>query len=224
MGVDEEAELLEERLYLALRSSAGKGGVADSEASIEALWRQVKARWIAKVAIGSLRAVEQAFPNRATDALPYYEELFKLHATGTEEERQAAAALRYTQQGGGALPSVELELQRIDDRFSIVNQRHDGTTTTVPGRAFSDFDDLEPFEPESSWHSSELPNYSGELIVYALLDLGDGVQPDASERASMRAARTLLCDALPADHDFRIVTHRGFTLDVSRLDLTSFGP
>jgi hypothetical protein len=38
----------------------------------------------------------------------------------------------------------------------------------------------------------------------------------------MKLARRLLHDILPATANLQIVTHRGFTLDVSRLDLTSF--
>ena len=215
-----------ERIYAALRSAAGKGGSADDEDSIDGLLRQCTARAIASVATFGERSALQAFPNHATDALPYYERLFLLAQDPelSDDQRRQAAALRYTNQGGGALPDVEAALQRIDARFSLVATDPADSDVTIHGRAFDDLDGAEPYDPGGTRHSTAYPNYSTELVCFVLFELGAGVLPTADEDRALLAAQALLSDMLPSDNDYSIATSGdGFELDVDRLDLTSFG-
>jgi len=221
---------LVERIYRAMRSMVGKGGSAPDDANtIDGLWRQVRATAIASVASGGERAVLQAFPDRATDLLPYYDRLFLLTSepgTSDQDRRQAAARL-YALQIASDLPSVQAELQRIDPRFALVPTDPDESCTTVFGRAFEDLDAADPFVADLEGgayagvrHSTAFPNYSSDFICYVILDLGDGVAPGPPERRAMELGRRLLHDLLPAANSFHITTHQGFTLDVSLLDIT----
>jgi hypothetical protein len=213
----------EELVYRALRSAAGKGGYAEAEAySIDGLIRRVRASAIAGVADMALRSALQAFPNHATDLLSYYERLLGLSDDPdlTEDERREAAAHLYTLQRASDIPTIRAVLLQLDARFEVITASPDTSTTTIAGRAFEDLAGDLPFL--GGRFSTAFPNYSSVLVLFALLELGDGVLPDAAERRSMKLARRLLHDILPATADLQIVTHRGFTLDVSRLDLTSF--
>lgn len=211
----------EDLVYRALRSAAGKGGSADSEDGIDALIRRVRARAIAAVEDMAERSALQAFPDHATDLLPYYERLVGLTDDPdlTEEERQDAAAALYALQMASDVPSIEAELQTIDARFSVVTAAPAKSTVTMGGRAFEDFDGASPFG--GGRQSTAFPNFAGTLVLRVLFELGDGVAPSADERRQMKLARRLLHDILPATNDLQIVTRRGFTLDVSKLDLTS---
>jgi Uncharacterised protein conserved in bacteria (DUF2313) len=214
----------EDLVYRALRSAAGKGGAADSEDGIEALIRRVRSRAIAAVDDMAERAALQAFPDHATDLLPYYERLVGLTDDPdlTLEERQAAAAALYALQMASDIPSIERELSKIDPRFSVVTASHERSITTIAGRAFQDFYETMPFG--GGRQSTGLPSFAGKLILRVLLSLGNGVAPNADERRKMKLARRVLHDILPATNDLQIATHRGFTLDVSKLDLTSLTP
>jgi hypothetical protein len=212
----------EDLIYNAWRSAVGKGGSASSPSAIEALFRRVRARAVAAVADMGERAALQAFPNLATDLLPYYERLLGLTDDPdlTEDQRRAVAAAQYTLEIASDVPGIQDSLQQLDERFAVVIPDPNRTLTTMMGRAFEDMAGAEPFG--GGRLSTSLPNYSGLLVLRVVLELGDGVQPDADERRAMRQARQLLHDVLPAANDLQIVTHRGFKLDVSRLDLTSF--
>jgi hypothetical protein len=213
----------EELVYRALRSAAGKGGFAEDEArSIDGLIRRVRARAIAAIADMGERAALQAIPTYASDLLPYYERLVGLTADPdlSEQDRRSAAAALYALQLAGDVPSIAAALQQIDARFAIFTAAPATSTTTIAGRAFEDLAGELPFG--GGRQSTAFPNYATVLVLFVLLELGDGVAPNAAERRSMKLARRLLHDVLPATNDLQIVTHRGFTLDVSRLDLTSF--
>jgi hypothetical protein len=210
-----------ERTYAALRSAAGKGGSAADETGIDALRRRVIARGIGRVRAGGKRTALQAFPNLATDLLPYYERLVQLTDDPdlTEDERRMAAAQLYTLQLAMAMPELQAALQQIDPRFSILSKPDSLSVTTMMGRAFEDYAGTEPFG--GGRESSTLPAYSTRSIVIVLYDIGDGVRPGTAERRAMDQARRLLHDVLPAHEDFRIITHRGFTLGVSLLGYTA---
>lgn len=214
---------LEELIYRALREATGKGGYAEDElGSIDGLIRRTRARAIAAVAAMSERSALQAFPNHATDLLPYYERLLGLTDDPdlTLEERQAAAAALYALQQASDVPSLRTALAAIDARFDVLATSWETAVTTRAGRAFQALAGDEPFG--GGRESTAFPNYSTASYVTALLDLGDGVEPNDDERRSIKLARRLLHDVIPATADLQIVTHHGFTLDVSLLDLTSF--
>lgn len=219
-GGETETELV----YRAMRANVGQGGAAeDDTTTIEGLWRQARAVGIAAFMTFGERSALQAFPDRATDLLPYYERLFLLtnDPATSEQARREAAAYQYALQIASAIPDIATALQVIDPRFSVLGTSFDQADVTVFGRAFEDFTGEEPFN--GGRKSTAFPNYSTELVLFVLLDLGGGNAPNASERRAMDSARRLLNDVLPAFNDLQIVTHRGFTLDVDRLDLTSFG-
>lgn len=209
-------------IYRALRAAAGRGGYALNEAgSIDGLIRRVRAAAIALIADQADRAVLQALPDHATDALEYYERLLGLTDDPdlTLEERQQTAAALYALQQAADVPSLRAALARIDERFDVLTPAASTGTTTVAGRAFQDLQTEEPFG--AGRLSTAWPNYASASIVRVLFELGDGVLPDEDERRAMKLARRLLLDVLPATVDLQIATHRGFRLDVSRLGLTS---
>jgi hypothetical protein len=213
-----------ESVYRALRANVGKGGSAEDDANtIEGLWRQARAVGIAAFMTFGERSALQAFPDRATDALPYYERLLLLtnDPATSEQDRREAAAYQYALQIASAIPDIATALQVIDPRFSVLATSFDQADVTLFGRAFEDFAGDEPFN--GGRESTRFPNHSTEFVCFVLLDIGGGNQPSPSERRSIESARRLLNEVLPAFNDLQIVTHRGFTLDVDRLDLTSFG-
>jgi hypothetical protein len=215
-------ETVIESIYYAMRSAAGKGAAAaDEDYSIEALWRQCRARAFGNVATFGERSTLQAFPDRATDALPYYEQLFRLanDPEGSDQARREAAATRYTLQIASAIPDIALALSELDERFEVLSQPDANAAVTLFGRAFEDY------VPEETYgggrKSTLLPNYATQFTLYVLLELGGGVLPGAAEAIAIQAATELLHEVLPGHNSFQIVTHHGFTLDVDLLDLTS---
>lgn len=218
------------RIYRASRSIVGRGGVPVREdTSILDLWRACRAQAFAIILEGGERAALQALPDRATDALPYYEKLFGLtpEPGETDEARQAEAAARFTLEVRSAVRDLATALTAIDARFRITDTDYAQSMTTVHGRAFDDFDRDEPYTDDAEdvpiRRSSGYPNYSSDFIADVVLELGDGVLPSADERRKIARAAAHLHAVLPGHNDFSIATHRGFTLDVSRLDLTSLG-
>jgi hypothetical protein len=217
-----------ERIYRAMRAIVGKGGSATDDSGIEGLWRFVRSKAIASVARKSRDAALQAFPDQATDLLPYYERLLRLtpDLDDTDEDRQAAALELYALQIASDLPSIGAALQRIDERFTLLPSDPDLSMTTIFGRAFDDHEAAEPFIASSEdantsgRRSTAFPNYSSEFTAIVLLELGDGVAPNTAERRALATARRLLTDLLPGHNDAVLITHSGFTLGVSLLDQT----
>lgn len=216
-----------ENVYVALRSAGGRGGSAeDDEHTIDGLWRQCRARAIACVAASGERSVLQAFPDRSTDLLPYYERLVGVSSDpGSDPEaRREAAAILFTRQIASSVPDIARALADIDPRFSIIATTYAQADATVFGRDFQDFAGSLPFG--GGRQSSLFPNYSTSFVLFILLDLGIGIAPTTSERRAIATAGKLLGEVLPGHNSFQIVTHRGtggFQLDVDLLDLTSFG-
>ena len=209
-----------ERVYAALRSAAGKGGYAVNDSGIDGLRRMVLARAIASVTSDDERATLQAFPNLATDLLPYYERIYGLTDDPdlSEAERREAAAQLYTLQLAASLPEIEASLQALDPRFQIVQVPDELSLLTVAGRAFEDYAGDEPFG--GGRQSTALPNYSTRFDVVALLDIGDGVIPGTAELRVMQRASRLLHDVLPSTSTYHIITHLGFAVGVSLLGYT----
>lgn len=208
--------------YAALRSSVGLGGSAeDDENTIDGIWRQARAYGIAAARTASERAVLQAFPGYATDALNYYEELFVLVPEDESNlvARRLAAEQRYTMEVDASVPIVAAQLARIDPRFSILETPHAQSTDTLLGRAFQDFAATLPFG--GGRKSTRFANFSTEFVLRVLFDLGSGVDPGPAENALIRAASDYLNTTLPTWVNFQIDTASGFILDESLLDITS---
>lgn len=216
-----------ENIYYALRSAGGRGGSAeDDEHTIDGLWRQCRARAVATVAASGERSALQAFPDRATDLLPYYERLVGAASdpAGDAEARREAAAMLFTRQIASSVPDIALALQAIDPRFSVLETTYAESDSTIFGRDFEDFAGALPFG--GGRQSTRLPNYSTSFVLFVLLDIGAGIVPITTEQRAIASAGKLLAEVLPGHNSYQIVTHRGvggFELDTDLLDLTSFG-
>lgn len=213
-------ESIVETHYNAFTAMLGRGGShADVDTTVDGLWRSVRALGMASITSSGERAALQAFPSKATDLLPYYEQLFNLPPAGSEQDRRDGASRAYRADPNGDLRTVAEALAEIDPRFSLRDVDPDDEEVTVPGRVFEDYDATEPFN--GGRKSTLFGNYSTGFIVFVLFDIGAGVQPSNSDRIKLAECKRVLNDMLPAINHFAIVTSRGFVLDVDRLDLTS---
>lgn len=216
---------LVEKHYDFLRKAPGIGGVAiDEEESIDALWRQARARAMAALEAFSDRALVEAFPNRATSLLPYYEWLLGIPVPqgANDEERRAEATRRYTFEVPASMPALSDELTAIDPRLSILDIPWDQVETTYEGRAFEDLDGLEPYG--GGRRSTITPNYSTSFDVVVLFDLSaTGGVPTADDARIIDLVKDYLADVLPSWVEFRVISSVGFILDLSPMDITGFG-
>lgn len=212
-----------EDTYRMLTSSVGKGGTCPDDDSIMALWWQSIAKGLGCVATFDERAALQAFPNLATDLLPYYERLLLTtrDPDASEEERQQLVATRWTAGAAFLVSEIERDLQLIDARFEVVLAEDDEATITNFGRNFEDLQAAEPYGGPRK--ATLLPNYSSYFVISALMDLA-GAAPSAAEKRSILAAQRHLSVVLPAWIGFQVVTAIGFNLDIDRLDLTALSP
>lgn len=214
-----------EDIYNALRGALGSApGPKDG---IEDLWRQAKAASIGGVVIATERAALQAFPHVATDALPRYESILGLVATGTETERRAAAAAAWVVDQLADQPSVTASLDVIDAAFYLGNTPDGQTTSVQVGRQFGDRPNLGGWaQLASGRQSSAWGNFSDDFVLRAYYALSGGLLSIPSAKQS--AAERYLNTVLPAWVDYTIATADGFYLDggadgTSLLDQTAFG-
>lgn len=212
-----------ERTYQMLRAAEGKGAASTDDESIEALWRQSLAKGVGLVGTFDERAALQAFPDKATDLLPYYERLLHTEPapTASQEERRQTAASRFTASAGFLHAEIEASLQAIDARFVVEIPDQEVCTTTHWGRWFQDYAASEPFG--GGRRSTLLPNYATEFIFIAVMDLGGAFPTPEESRAILRAQRHL-AEVLPAWDAIAVVTSFGFELDIDRLDYTALSP
>lgn len=214
-----------ENVYRMLKSAIGKGGIStnDEDESLEALWRQSKAKGIGLANDLDERAAEQAFPDKATDLLPYYERtLMTQPAPGaSREERQSLVARRWTQAVAFLTAEIESALQEIDSRFSVLLTTDEDAAKTVFGRNFEDLAGSEPYG-DARRHTL-YPYFSSYYLVTALLDNG-GTVPTAAEARSILAAKDHLASVLSAWQSFQVVTAVGFNLDEDHLDQATLVP
>lgn len=212
-----------ETAYRMLTNSVGKGGTSPDDDSIMALWWQSLAKGVGLVATFDERAALQAFPDKATDLLPYYERLLLTTRDpgASEEERRQRVATRWTAAAAFLADEIERDLQIIDSRFEVVLTTETEATTTVFGRNFQDLAATEPFG--GGRKATLLPNYSTYFVMTALMDLA-GAMPSAEEQRSLLAAQRHMSVVLSAWMGFQVVTAIGFNLDIDRLDLTALSP
>jgi len=224
-----------ERHYDMLRRAPGKGGVAkDQEDSLDAIWRAIKATAMAALDAFAEAAAKQTHPGQAEELLYYYEDLFVLAPPvgASLTERQEAAEAEWVRLAGADGPTLEKALQRIDERFEIIDQDYEGTVATTDGRMLEPFKPLLKTQPHYGGRpGTSFPNVSSDFTTYALMKLGDGVRPSVDDQRKLERARRLLGAVLPSWCDFRVLTWNGadttptpgFKLDVSLMDLTAFG-
>jgi hypothetical protein len=212
---------LVESTYRALRASVGLGGSAeDDENTIDGVWRQARASGLAAAFATGERAVVNFFPGRATDLLAYYEELLLIVPENEDDEpgRRREAERRWTYEVDASTPSVSADLERIDERFSVLEIDKAQVVETVFGRAFEDFAGTLPFG--GGRKSSQFANFSTDFVLFVLFDLGSGALAGPTEAALLREASDLLNLTLPTWVNFQQSTADGFILDESLLDVT----
>lgn len=210
-----------ERAYRTLRRAVGKGGSAENDLGIDGFWRRSRAAGVASATSSSERALLQAWPHLATDALGYYERATGLGrgADETEADFRDRVWVAWTTQLQVDCPSLAEELERIDARASILEQAM--SATTQHGRA------LAPLWPDGeapAWglprNESEWPNYSTAMIVYARLALGYAGAPSISDQRVLERMRELLRGSLPSWVDFHVLTETSFLTGSSPVGLS----
>lgn len=217
-----------EKIYRFLRACVGEG-FASGTGTIEDFWRWARARaWAAGQA--DERAVMQAFPDRATDAIPLYEDLLdQIPAPGeTDQERRDEATAAWTDPATAISPELLLALQAIDPNLSIVGpptaRTYDQSVETQHGRAFQDWQQSgKSCGPAFGNRSgTDWPNFSSGYAIVVLYNIAPVVIPTAEHLAVMAQARKLLDKVLPAWVDYRVLTSvAGFFCNLSPLDYTA---
>lgn len=219
----------QEEIYDAMFQNVGDG-IQAPEGTLVEKWRNARARGIA-VFTQDDRATAQAFPEISTDYLPVWEDILDIppNPGASIAERQAIVLTAYTRSIDASFPKLTQSLQAIDPLMSIILIPHDLIRTTVPGRAFEDWD---PSSPQASGPPFNLsassgvgvtatafPNFSDDFVLVVLFDVGLGVLSVANQR-KFAEAQALLNESLPAWVDFRLFTECGFILDQDILDVT----
>lgn len=227
MATPEPIAVNADQVYDALYQAVGDGLRGQPDSIVEA-WRYARSAGIAAFTV-DWRAALQAFPQFSSDFISVYEDLldYSVDPTLPLEDQQADIAVRYTQVIDATNASLLIMLQKIDIRFSIVDQDPDLSSTTECGaRAFEDWSPASvsacgpAFDLGRTY--SLVPNYSSDFIVP--VNLGVVGPVTAADKRAILSAREALNDALPAWVDHRVVVNdAGFILDEDLLDVTAFG-
>ena len=211
-----------EAIYKHLKACVGDGFSGD-DGTIEAYWRWARARamW---AACDDERAAMQAFPERATDTIPMYEDILGLQPAGRDDEsrRQEIVNIWYAAAYGDH-DTLEAALLAIDSRFDTLVQVEAYGATTGAGRAFEDYIPTTNPPPFGGGRSeTKVPNFSHRLRFYARLDIGAGI-PSSTDRNSIARAKAMLDKRLPAWVDHRVITHIGFFVGVDAVEYGGVG-
>jgi hypothetical protein len=223
---------LVERIYWAMRSTVGEHNYAPEDVpgtTIEGSWRWCRALALAAMQ-GDERSITDMFFARCTDTIPVFEDLLgitALAAASDEDRRQEIINLIV--HGATAIhATLEDELQTIDPLFTVVYASQDYADVTGNVRAFEDYVPADPDACGPAFgggrSSTGWPNYSSNYIC--LVQYGVAIGAISSEqKRRIVAAQDVLNRALPAWVDYMIVADPtgGFILDLSILDLGSFG-
>lgn len=220
----------QDEVYDAMYQNVGNGIQAGPKTLVEK-WRMARARGIAAFTEDA-RATAQAFPDISTDYLPVWEDILNipLDPTASEAQRQETVLAEYTRTIDASFPKLDSALKSIDALMQILLIPHEYTRTTVPCRAFQDWD---PSAPDASGppfnlaatggsgaDATSFPNFSDEFILSVLFDVGVGALAVSNQR-KLSDARDELNESLPAWVDFRLFTSCGFILDQDLLDVTA---
>jgi len=220
-----------EQVNSALKSAVGEGGSA-IDGTMEAEWRLAKARGWAS-SLSDERAMYQTWPDTADEGgIETFEELLAVvpEAAQTLQDRRDVVTPLWTQVSSATTPDLTLELEAIDPSVAIVSfANRDSVTTTVPGRAFQDFNPADPeadgpiFFPGFAAKETLFPNFSQDFILFVSYPLPPGVLTK-TDLAVIFAIQALLEKSLPAWCNFQITTKLNplscFELDADLLDLT----
>lgn len=224
-----------EQINTSLKQAVGEGGSA-LDGTIEAAWRLAEARGWAS-SLSDERAMYQTWPDTADEGgLEVFEELLAVVPGGDEtiQDRRDVVTPLWTKVSSAATPDLTLDLEAIDPSVAIINlANRDTFTTTVPGRAFQDFDPSSvmangpPFFQVGPAKETLFANFSQDYILFVSYPLPPGPALSKSQLAVIFGIQDLLDESLPAWCNFQISTKLDplgpdscFILDVDRLDLT----
>jgi hypothetical protein len=218
-----------ERIYKAMRAAIGEENVA-AEGTIAAAWMWCRARGMA-AAFADQRAVNQIWPDRATDGIPIFESILGIATTAamSDEDRRQEIIRRMVLIISGVSSDLEDELQIIDPLFSLLPTERDSSDTTENGRGFEDYDPNDPASAGPAFgggrSSTDWPNFSRDFVVTVQYDIAAGTAT-AEQKRRIEQAKQVLNDVLPAWVAFEIISNPsgGFILDTSLLDLGAFNP
>lgn len=223
------------KAYDTIRQAVGKGGSAENDRGIDGLWRRSRAQGLAAATSSTRRAALQAFPQNATDALPFYE-----RATGivpspdaTDAERTEAALERWTAEPLKSWAELELALKALDARFSLVMPNYSGgagygedaEVVTMYGRGFDGYDLLAASSQPAfgiTGGCTQYPAYSTRQVLRVLFTLGYTGALTPADLEIVEKAKRLLRGALRSDEDFQISTGP-WVLDVTPIDFGALG-
>jgi hypothetical protein len=211
------------KAYATIRQAVGKGGSAENDRGIDGLWRRSQAKGLAAATSSSRRALLQAFPQLATDALPSYERILGLIAApdASDAQRRAAVVAHWTAHPVRSWNELLAALQALDARFSLALPADSTEIVSDLGRAF------EPYDPTNSalgprfgipGGCTQLPNYSSRQELRVQFPIGYSGPPNPTDANLIARAEQLLRGALPSDQDFTIAVGN-WTLGVTPLGL-----
>ena len=223
----------QEQVYDAMFQNVGDGIQAGPDTLVEK-WRWARARGIAAFTQDN-RVVAQAFPDISTGFLGVWEDILEISPdpTASIAQRQATVLAEYTRAIDASYPKLRSQLQSIDALMDILLIPPDLTRTTVPGRAFQDWDpnDAQASGPPfnlvgaaagtSGPNVTSFPNFSDDFILFVLFNVGVGALTVENQRR-FAEGQNELNESLPAWVDFRLFTACGFILDQDLLDITAF--
>lgn len=220
----------QEMVYDSMFQNVGDG-IQASEGTLVEKWRMARARGLAAAQLDD-RATAQAFPDISTDYLPVWEDILNIpfDPNASESQRQTTVLAEYTRTIDASFPKLQSALTELDALISIILISDQFTRTTVPPRAFEDWD---PSAPDASGPPFRLgttgssgdnvtgfPNFSDEFILFMFYDIGVGV-PSATATRTIEDAKTEMNESLPAWVNFTLFTVCGFILDQDLLDITA---
>lgn len=187
-----------EAMLEAMRANVGKGHAADED-DVEWRWREARAIGFAAISGLQEKALSQFEPRYATDALDFYRDLHNIpFGVPDQVVRDLADGILHGPEDV-SLPSVEQELTRIDERFSLITRPWSRSGTTIPGRAFEDWANRLPFRIGSSGRGDTLyPNFSNAFEILVHFENG-GLWPETPEdRLAVDRAAEYLDGATPS--------------------------
>lgn len=200
-----------ELAYQQLRDAVGEGGSAKDDSGIDGLWRMCRAHGVAAGSSAERRAAYQAFPQFATDLIPYHERILRIapRVGAPDSERRDVITERWYEVAVASVPDLDRELKKIDERLSILESPYERSISTEFGRVFQAYDSNEEgpaFNLPGSKAHTEVPNYSTHQVVRVRFTLGYAGVPVPSDRAIISRVRDLLRRTLPSDTTFSIST------------------
>lgn len=219
-----------ESIYDALYQNVGTG-LRSAPGSLVEEWRMARARGIA-AATSDERAAHLAFPDLTEDFLPVWEEILGVSPPvgSSLEDRRIQVTVAYTRLIDATWNSIEETLAGIDPLLSVLILPPEYVRTTIPGRAFQDWNPADPAASGPAYNlypgsggttASGFPNYSDDFVLFLKFDVGAAILSPSNQR-TLAAVELALSESLPAWVDWRIYSDCGFILDDDLLDATVF--